>query len=152
MCCKSGNCAFKQPKTLDTALDSFHRRYTQTYILSYKRCLYPARHNRPSNQRNTIKYNINKKNKYVPHGRRVTKGLRPRNPSSTLIKWTTTLIYELRVIYCTQIKVITPYMLLLTMEVTITLPWIIKHLSFISHIRAMILQLQYLVYATSTKL
>ena len=30
--------------------------------------------------------------------------------------------YKLHVIYCTQIKVITPYMLLLTMEVTITLP------------------------------
>jgi hypothetical protein len=33
VCRKSGNCAFKQPETLDTALDSLHRKITHTDIL-----------------------------------------------------------------------------------------------------------------------
>jgi hypothetical protein len=85
VCRKSGNCAFKQPETLDTALDSLYRKYTQTYLLSYKRCLYPARHNRPSNQLNTIKYNINKKDDYALYGRRTTRRTRQRTPKFHIV-------------------------------------------------------------------
>jgi hypothetical protein len=94
VCRKSGNCAFKQPETLDTALDSLHRKYTQTYILSYKRCLYPARHNRPSNQLNTIKYNITRRTttSFTEGARQ--EGLRQRTPQFHInLNSTTFLIY-----------------------------------------------------------
>jgi hypothetical protein len=46
VCRKSGNPAFKGPETLDTALDSLHRKITHTDInaKATRRCLYPARH------------------------------------------------------------------------------------------------------------
>jgi hypothetical protein len=75
VCRKSGNPAFKGPETLDMALDSLRRKITHTdiYAKATRRFIYPARHNRPSNQLNTIKYNINKKDDYVLYERCTTR-------------------------------------------------------------------------------
>jgi hypothetical protein len=77
--------------------------HTQTCLLRLPGgCLYPARHNRPSNQLNTIKYNINKKDDYVLYGRHTTR----RTPTTNTqvqhyLNEQQPSLTSLRVIYCT---------------------------------------------------
>ena len=70
VCRKSGNPAFKGPETLDTTLDSLHKKksHLQTCLLRLPGGDYIPPDNRPSNQLNTNKCNINKKDDYVLYG------------------------------------------------------------------------------------